>query len=371
MEKIVMDTKLEGILKAATMGDGLENADIRFLLGLKKKEHLNALFSAARHLRRQFSGNKIFLYGFLYISTYCRNNCNFCYYRRSNGESVRYRKNKAEIVSAARELAQSGVHLIDLTMGEDPELLKRKGEGYDWIVDVVESVKAATGLPVMISPGLVSEDILVRLADAGVTWYACYQETHSRKLFERLRPGQNYDDRLTVKVVAHAQGILIEEGLLGGVGESSDDIADSIDTMRCLEADQIRIMNFVPQSGTPMADWSAADPFRELVVTAVMRLVFPDRLIPASLDVDGLAGLRKRLDAGANVITSLVPPGQGLAGVAQSSLDIEDGNRTAGSVMRILGERGLCAASVEAYLAWINNRRQALGTVDSSRRSAC
>ena len=80
-----------------------------------------------------------------------------------------------------------------------------------------------------------------------------------------------------------------------------------------------------------------------------MRLALPDRLIPASLDVDGLSGLKQRLDAGANVITSLVPPGQGLAGVAQSSLDIEEGNRTAGSARRILEENELRAATLEEY----------------------
>ena len=125
------------------------------MLDLEEKEHVEALFSTARQLRSRFFGSKIFLYGFLYISTYCRNNCHFCYYRKSNQESVRYRKDKDEIVSAARELAQTGVHLIDLTMGEDPELLNPKGQGYDWLIDVVSSVREATGLPMMASPGLV------------------------------------------------------------------------------------------------------------------------------------------------------------------------------------------------------------------------
>jgi len=363
--------KLEKILRTAEKGSGLHNGDVRFLLDLEEKEHLEALFATARNLRSRFFGRAVFLYGFLYISTYCRNNCHFCYYRKSNQESVRYRKDKGDIVSAAQELAQTGVHLIDLTMGEDPELLDPKGQGGDWIIDVVCSVRAATGLPMMVSPGLVPEEMLARLANEGVNWYACYQETHSRELFKQLRPGQSYDDRLKAKMMAHSVGMLIEEGLLAGVGESRDDIADSIDMMRRLDADQVRIMNFVPQVGTPMAAWSPPDPFRELVVAAVMRLALPDRLIPASLDVDGLAGLKRRLDAGANVITSLVPPGQGLAGVAQSSLDIEDGNRTAGSAIRILEENGLRIASLKEYTAWVQNRSQNATSVHTKQRSAC
>ena len=120
-----------------------------------------------------------------------------------------------------------------------------------------------------------------------------------------------------------------------------------------------------------MAACSPPDPFRELVVAAVMRLALPDRLIPASLDVDGLAGLKRRLDAGANVITSLVPPGQGLAGVAQSSLDIEEGNRTAGSARRILEESGLRAATVKEYTTWVHHRCQTIAPVNPMRQSVC
>ena len=366
-----MTTQLKKILQTAEKGNGLDNQAIRFLLDLEEEAHVAALFETARNLRTRFFGNKIFLYGFLYISTYCRNNCYFCFYRKSNQDSVRYRKSKDDIVSAAMELARTGVHLIDLTMGEDPELLNPGAKGQDWIIDVVGAVREATGLPVMISPGLVPEELLVRMADKGVSWYACYQETHSRDLFKRLRPAQNFDDRLQGKMIAHSLGLLIEEGLLAGVGESRDDIAESIDMMRRLNADQVRIMNFVPQNGTPMADCSAPDPFRELVVAAVMRLALPDRLIPASLDVDGLKGLKRRLDAGANVITSLVPPGQGLAGVAQSSLDIEEGNRTVESAVRVLEENGLRAAALQEFTTWVQTRRRSIAPAHAKRRSAC
>ena len=155
-----MTAKLEKILRVAEKGNGLDNRDVRFLLDLEEPAHVEALFATARKLRSRFFGDKIFLYGFLYISTFCRNDCHFCYYRRSNRESLRYRKGPEEIVSAAQELARTGIHLIDLTMGEDPQLLDLDGKGNEWIIDVVRSVKAATGLPLMVSPGLVSARML-------------------------------------------------------------------------------------------------------------------------------------------------------------------------------------------------------------------
>jgi methylornithine synthase len=72
-----------------------------------------------------------------------------------------------------------------------------------------------------------------------------------------------------------------------------------------------------------------------------MRLVFPGKLIPATLDVEGLAGLKQRLEAGANVVTSIVPPHQGLVGVAQSLLDIDDARRNTASVLSVLEDCGL------------------------------
>ena len=98
-------------------------------------------------------------------------------------------------------------------------------------------------------------------------------------------------------------------------------------------------------------------PLRELLIIALFRLVFPGKLIPATLDVEGLDGLERRLQAGANVVTSIVPPLQGLAGVAQSALDIDDARRTVTSVLPVLEKCGLRTAEPEEYTAWIKKHR--------------
>jgi methylornithine synthase len=143
------------------------------------------------------------------------------------------------------------------------------------------------------------------------------------------------------------------------LGETDDDLLDSLEAMRTLDADQVRVMTFVPQAGTPLQSAPRPSPQRELVLLAVMRLLFPDRLIPASLDVEGLAGLGARLQAGANVVTSIVPPGRGLAGVAHSSLDIETERRTVQAVAKCLAGLDLRPASLEDYRSWMAGRRAA------------
>jgi len=350
---------IESILADALEGEKLSQDEIQILLELEDQEDIRLLFCVARSRRRRYFGDTIFLYGFIYFSTFCRNNCKFCHFRRSNSTLPRYRKKPEEVIDAACEMAEAGVHLIDLTMGEDPHYHCRP-HGFDDLIQLVTSIRTATGLPVMVSPGVVPSTVLADLAQAGATWYACYQEIYDRPLFEQLRPGQSYDQRLCGKRAAHGLGMLTEEGLLCGIGESAKITASSIAAIRALDPEQVRVMGFVPQAGTPMEHNAGSDPSRELITMAVMRLIFPDKLIPASLDVDGLAGLEQRLNAGANVITSLVLPGNGLAGVANRTLDIEEARRTPASVLPILNRCKLRAGTKEEYLAWIRKGEKKL-----------
>lgn len=320
------------------------------LLETDDPDRIEALFSKARKAREELFSNKIFLYGFVYFSTWCRNNCNFCYYRKSN-KIERYRKEPEEIISIAERLAESGVNLIDLTMGED---LIYHQENFSTIFDLINKIRHNTGLPVMISPGVVEDKYIDGFARLGTEFYALYQETHNRELFSRLRIGQDYDERMHAKLHAKDKGMLIEEGILTGVGESLSDIADSILEMGKIGAHQIRVMSFVPQAGSPMETVEKADSLLELKIIAIMRLMYPGSLIPASLDIDGIKGLEDRINAGANVITSIIPPRSGLMGVAQSSMDVDEGGRTVEEASAILKTMGLEPASAGEYKDYIS-----------------
>lgn len=353
---------LKTILVKALRKASLSKHELAYLLQRHLPEEKELLYQAARMARQEVFGNKVFLYGFVYFSTFCRNDCAFCLYRRSQQQCLRYRKNDDEVVHIAKALAQSGVHLIDLTMGEDPQYLSAGKAGHKALVQLVRRVKYEAGLPVMISPGLVPKDVLVELKKAGADWYACYQETHNRKLFETLRLEQDYDARWEAKVFAKEAGLLVEEGLLTGVGDTALDAVQSLCEMRRLGADQVRTMTFVPQKGTPLEALPTPNREVELNLIAVMRLLFPSSLIPASLDVEGIEGLKARLQAGANVVTSIIPPEAGLAGVSQETLDIEEGYRTVQGVAPILASCGLTAATAAEYQAWLQ-QRQEIGSV--------
>jgi methylornithine synthase len=344
---LVAEPELDDILKRAWDRKPLTDQEIRGLLSIREDDDTRKLFQMAKAIRQRSFGDRVFLYGFVYFSTYCHNDCSFCFYRASNLESVRYRKTKDDIVSLATSLEDAGVHLVDLTMGEDP-MYHSEGRRHK-LLDIIRAVDEAVDVPLMASPGVMPREMFEPLREAGVDWFACYQETHNRDLFLKLRPDQDYSVRFNQKLWARDAGILAEEGIMVGVGESANDRADSIRIMGDQGVHQVRAMTFVPQTNTPM--WSVpSSPFmEELVTLAVMRLVHQDKLIPASLDIEGVKGLRPRLDAGANVITSIIPPCEGLAGVAQHELDINTGERSPQNIEEMLEDLDVKVASISQY----------------------
>lgn len=332
-------------LTKAQFEEKLTKEDIIELLTLEDPRDIEDLFAIARDARERRFEDRVFLYGFVYFSTYCRNDCAFCYYRKDNPIS-RYRKTPEEVLDIARALAKDGVSLIDLTMGEDPACHE---DGFAEVLEMVRGIKAELDTGVMLSPGVIPDWLIADFAQAGVDFFALYQETHNRELFEKLRLGQSFDERMNAKRCAAAHGMLIEEGLLAGVGESPADIADSILEMEKEAAAQVRVMSFVPQKGSLMENMPTPPRALEEKTIAVLRIYFPNALIPASLDVDGIEGLRARINAGANVVTSIIPPHTGLRGVAQGGCDVEEGGRTAAEVAAILREMGLVPGTAKEF----------------------
>lgn len=345
----------EAIFEKALCRESLDDVEVVSLLATPPGKPLSDLFAIARMLREHVFGEQVFIYGFVYFSTYCQNHCSFCLYRQENNAAPRYRKSTEAILDIAQELADDEVHLLDLTMGEDPYYLQGDGER---LLELVGRIREVVPLPLMVSPSVLKPATLIEMAHLGIDWYACYQETFNEGIFARLRPGQDFDRRLAAKVQARQAGLLTEEGLLLGVGESPADSALAVKSMETLQASQVRAMTFRPQCGTPMGNWQAPDPLDELRAIATFRICFPDRLIPASLDVDGLQGLRARLDAGANVVTSVIPSQHGLAGVSRARLDIEDGQRTVSAVTSEIERLGLKIAPTSVYQHWLEKEKR-------------
>ncbi len=334
--------------------DNIHSRQLQLWLEDTATETQKNLFTKAQACRDRYFGHTFFMYGFLYLSTHCRNDCTFCQYRCSNTRLQRYRKTLETLLEAAQRLIDDGVHLLDLTLGEDPYYVS--DEGFPRLLELVQTLKNATNMPLMLSPGVLRAEQLRALADVGADWYACYQENHNRNVFAQLRCQQDFDQRKQARLDAAAAGLLVEDGLLIGVGETTADLIESLLAMKEEPLAQVRAMSYVVGEATtaqPTTQTLKTPHETELSVLAAMRLLMPQRLIPASLDVDGLQGLSTRIDAGANVVTSLVPSGCGLAGVASKDLDIENQRRSVAAVCAELAKQDRRPASQSTFQAWM------------------
>ncbi|MCC2508420.1 methylornithine synthase PylB [Methanimicrococcus blatticola] len=356
---------IEDIIQKKSLTDD----DIRSMLSATDKAGLQRMFDAAVSVKNHYFGNDVYLYSFVYFSTYCKNQCTFCYYNAKN-KIDRYRITPEELRTMCEELKNEGVHMIDLTMGEDPHF-HNKPEN---LLEFVRIAKEVTGLPVMVSPGVVDNDFIQALSKEGANFFALYQETYQEELYEKLRAGQSFEERFQARLNAKAAGICIEDGILTGFSKMklsngepvspsvSDDIESAVASIRGMQKadpDQVRVMTFEPQPGTPLAGTTQASDLMELKVISVLRFVFPDRLIPASLDVAGIPGMVDRLNAGANVVTSIISADSKLEGVVNFDRDVSlnERKRDAKSVIEKLNEMGLARGSQENFEAYLNRNK--------------
>ncbi len=327
---------LDAFSKKVIKGFEFTDSDLEELLKLSKDEELEKLFYVSRKIRNYYFGNKVFLYSFIYYSTYCKNKCTFCYYNESNS-ITRYRLSTSDIIKTINVLKNEGIHMIDMTMGEDPYYHSNPVK----LVDLIKAVKKETNLPLMISPGVIDSCVLKEIHDIGANFYALYQETYDPMLYKKLRIGQSYQKRIDARNAAKNIGFLIEDGILTGIESSVKSLVVSLRGLQKSNPDMVRSMTFVPQPGTPFENKGQNTNKMELKIISILRLLFPDRLIPASLDLEGIHGMVSRLDAGANVVTSILPNNSKLEGVVNYDRDFEVRERSAKNVISKLEHIGL------------------------------
>ncbi|AKB76471.1 Proline 2-methylase for pyrrolysine biosynthesis [Methanosarcina lacustris Z-7289] len=317
-------------------GFQLSDDDLRALLSLESEEELEKLYYVARKVRNYYFGNRVFLNCFIYFSTYCKNQCSFCYYNCKN-EINRYRLTREEIKDMCKALKGAGFHMIDLTMGEDPYYYDEP----DRFVELVQIVKDELGLPIMISPGVMDNTTLLKAREKGANFFALYQETYDHELFKKLRVGQSFEGRFNARRFAKEQGYCVEDGILTGVGNDVESTIKSLRGMKANGPDMVRVMTFLPQEGTPLEDFKENSNLSELKIIAILRLMFPKCLVPASLDLEGIDGMVYRLNAGANIVTSILPPDSRLEGVANYDRGLEERDRDIKSVIKRLESMGM------------------------------
>ncbi len=173
-------------------------------------------------------------------------------------------------VEAARAAEAKGVDRIGIvTSGRALE-----GADLDAACEAIRAIRAQTSISVCASLGIVSEESLARLKEAGLQRIHCNLET-APALFPSLCSTHTQDDKLSTLRAARRLGFEICCGGIIGMGETDEQLVEFAFALRDIAPDSIPVNVLHPIPGTPLGERGIPDPERVIDAVALLRLVNP------------------------------------------------------------------------------------------------
>lgn len=206
----------------------------------------------------------------------CSEDCNFC------SQSARFATDvDAEPLSsvegfleAARDAHERGAGelcIVVAVRGPSTKLLER-------VCAAVKLIKQQYPLHVAVSLGILREDQLQKLVEAGVDKVNHNLET-SRRYFSSVCTTHTYEERWqTCQLVKRFNLELCCGGIIG-MGETTEDRLDFLASLQELQPEEVPVNFLNPRPGTPFGDRSLVEPTEALRFVAMARLALPKALI--------------------------------------------------------------------------------------------
>lgn len=283
------------------------NKDEALQLIKQGAQHKNLLFALAQQKAQKSFGKRIFVRGLIEFTNYCKNDCYYCGIRRSNKNAARYRLTQEEILECCRAGYGLGFRTFVLQGGEDYFYSDED------IAAIVRAIKAQhPDCAVTLSIGERSRKTYALWKQAGADRYLLRHETADFAHYAKLHPAE-----LSAKNRQNCLYTLKELGYQAGAGfmvgspyQAAENLADDLMFLQKLRPQMIGIGPFIPHHDTPFKDEPAGSVELTLVLLAVLRLLFPHVLLPATTALGTLApgGRLLGIRAGANVIMPNLSP---------------------------------------------------------------
>lgn len=283
------------------------NKDEALQLIKQSAQHKNLLFALAQQTAQKSFGRQIFVRGLIEFTNYCKNDCYYCGIRRSNKNAARYRLTQEEILECCHAGYGLGFRTFVLQGGEDYFYSD------DDIAAIVRAIKAQhPDCAVTLSIGERSRETYALWKQAGADRYLLRHETADCAHYAKLHPAElsaaNRQNCLyTLKELGYQAGAGF---MVGSPYQTAENLADDLMFLQKLRPQMIGIGPFIPHHDTPFKDETAGSVELTLVLLAVLRLLFPHVLLPATTALGTLApgGRLLGIKAGANVIMPNLSP---------------------------------------------------------------
>jgi len=252
-------------------GPPLNAAELLRILGSELP--LLPLLHEARTVRERFFGNRVQVHVLNNAqNARCPEDCGYCSQSAVTDAPLRPYpwKPKAELVAEAKNAHACGAfRYCMVASGRGPT-----DRQIDYLVDVVETIKAEVPVNICVSVGLLDEAKARRLKRAGVDRLNHNLNTSERR-YPEICSTHTYADRLATLRAARAAGLEACSGLIVGMGEQDEDVVEVALELRGLEVPSIPVNFLLPIEGNPVQSDGSLTPERALRVLAMMRLANP------------------------------------------------------------------------------------------------
>ncbi len=285
----------------------LPDEDFLALLGPLSSEEEEFLYARARSVRESVYGHSVFFRGLIEFTSFCKNNCYYCGLRRSNQNAERYRLSEAEILSCCQKGYELGFRTFVLQGGEDPYFTDTR------ICSIVSNIhQHYPDCAITLSIGEKSRESYQAYFDAGAERYLLRQETSNPAHYGMLHPPeQTILNRKRclwdLKEIGYQVGCGI---MVGSPYQTRAHILEDLRFMQELYPQMIGIGPFIPHQDTQFRDEPAGALSDTLHLLSILRLMFPNVLLPATTALGTIdpRGREKGFLAGANVVMPNLSP---------------------------------------------------------------
>ena len=294
-------------LPAEFMPSTAEPAAIKALLQTTDMDLRDSLLFAARTSAIKQFGHNIYIRGLIEFTNYCKNDCYYCGIRCSNQKARRYRLTKEQILSCCRSGYSLGFRTFVLQGGEDPFFTDRI------MVDIITAIKKAhPDCAVTLSIGERSYASYTAMFEAGADRYLLRHETANPEHYARLHPPKlSLASRLECLQMLKEIGYQVGTGfMVGSPYQTIDNLIEDLLFIRDFKPHMIGIGPFIPHHDTPFHAKAAGTMEQTLRLIAILRLMLPKALIPATTALGTISpdGREQGILAGANVVMPNLSP---------------------------------------------------------------
>ncbi|MFB5619714.1 MAG: 7,8-didemethyl-8-hydroxy-5-deazariboflavin synthase subunit CofG [Nitrosopumilus sp.] len=262
----------------------------------KSVKNPNDLFSVSQILRKKYKQNTVTFSkkAFFNIVNLCKDMCSYCTYKSEPGEaklSLMSKQQISELLILAKKYRC--VEALFVT-GEQPE--QRYQEARDWLREngfkttaeyLIHASELAleTGLFPHTNAGNLNYEEMKELKKTNVSM-GIMLENVSERLTEKGMPhylaaSKRPKARLEILENSGKLGIPMTTGILVGIGETIEEVIDSLFAIKKLNdkhgnIQEVILQNFQPKQDTKMRDEPSADEKYFKLVVAISRVIMPE-----------------------------------------------------------------------------------------------